>query len=418
MIRKIALSALFLMAGVSAVMAQEATIIELKGQVFARQDSQSDWQEAQVSKVVSSDGEIKTVGNSSCTLAFDEKRKNIVTVKDHTQIRVESVLPGKVFLSEGRVFALIKNVSANKKFEVRTSTAVAGARGTGWLTEVISGETNISCFDDVVFVESLDLSGAVTSEINLNEGFQVNVEEKGVETVDVKEVNQADMKEWQGFVESVQHFVGPEIRGHQPGQEGQMPQPPHTGGQPTGEAGFHMNQDQMMLEAQRVLGDNPEKMADFERMLQEGQERFGADFERLLMNGGSGNEAFEAFVREMIQKFGDDFEHAPSTEGSDTTGGPYVDRGQMPPPPPDGYTREGEYTHYDENYWGDSGAWDTTYYYDSTSGSYAGFYDYQNEVNQTLIDNNLAACGHYCCPFPQCCGQFSDPMANSFCLAH
>jgi len=402
-------SALFLMGSISGAFAQEATIIEIKGEVFLRQDSQSQWEEAQLNKVITQDWEIKTKRNASCTVAFDTKRKNIITVKDNTEIKVESVLPSRVFLPEGRVFALIKNLSENKKFEVRTPTAISGARGTGWLTEVVAGETNISCFDEMVFVGSLDPSGAVTGQIDLAKGLEVNIEEKAVELTDVKPVSEVSMQEWQGFVESVQHIIGPEMTGPRPGPGGQIP--PAPGSHPNPATGFQMNKDQLLLEAQKQLGNNPEKLAEFERMMQEGQKRFGSDFERYLMSGGEGNETFESFMQEMIQKFGDEFQIHPPQHGTGTSGGPNGEGGQMPPPlppppppppPPDG----------DHNQ-----DWDNPNFY-SGPGPDSGFHDALYEKDQTRIDSNLQTCGHYCCPHPTCCAAFSNPGDNAYCLSH
>ncbi|GEM_PF-2613064 len=413
-LRRVALSVLFLMGSVSWALAQEAIIIGIKGQVFVRKDSKSEWQEAQINAVVAQDWEIRTKGRSSCTLAFDAKKKNIITVKDHTEIKIESVLPGKVFLPEGRVFALIKDLPGSKKFEIRTPTAISGARGTGWLTEVIAGETSVSCFDDVVFVDSLDPSGAVTGQIDLAKGLEVNIEDKAVEAADVKQVSEAGMREWQGFVENVHQFVGPEMTGPRPGPDGKML--PSPGGQPDPATGFQMNMNQMMQEAQKQMGDSPEKLAEFERMLQEGREQFGSDFEKFLMNGAEGNEAFENFMHEMIQKFGDEFDDHHTTDGSGPPGGFYPGGWQMPPPP-GGFNPEGPPPGGGEG-WGNPGDWNTTDGFNSGMDPYGGFNDAQHEINQTLIDTNLAACGHYCCPHPACCAVFSDPMANSFCQSH
>jgi len=419
MIRRIVLSALFLMGSGSWVLAQEVTIIGIEGKVFVRQDFQSQWEEAQVNKVITQDWEIETKGNSLCVLAFDAKRKNIITVKEYTKIKIESVLPGRVFLPEGRVFALIKNLEESKQFEVRTPTAISGARGTGWLTEVIDGITNVSCFDDVVFVDSLDPSGAVTGQIDLVKGLEVNIEDTAVEANDIKQVSESDIQEWEGFFNSVQNLVEPELGGSRSGPDGQLLPPPGVHGSVMG---FPMGIDQMRQEARQHMGDHPEKIAEFERMMQEGHERFGQDFERFLMSGGEENEGFEAFMQEMIQKFGDEFGHNYSTDNRMGTGEIPQEGEPMPPPPPlEGDYQEGEQMPppVDGESWrGDSGQWDTTYSYDSGTGIYEGFYDAQEERDQTLIDSNLSTCGHYCCPHPECCAIFTNSLDNLYCLTH
>ncbi len=51
-------------------------------------------------------------------------------------------------------FFVNKLVSRKSSFEVRTSTAVLGVRGTGWLTEVANGQTFVTQFEGVLSVQT------------------------------------------------------------------------------------------------------------------------------------------------------------------------------------------------------------------------------------------------------------------------
>ncbi|MDQ6975109.1 MAG: FecR family protein [Mariprofundaceae bacterium] len=51
-------------------------------------------------------------------------------------------------------FFVNKLVSRKSSFEVRTSTAVLGVRGTGWLTEVVNGQTIVTQFEGVLSVQT------------------------------------------------------------------------------------------------------------------------------------------------------------------------------------------------------------------------------------------------------------------------
>jgi len=51
-------------------------------------------------------------------------------------------------------FFVNKLVSRKSSFEVKTSTAVLGVRGTGWLTEVVNGQTFVTQFEGVLSVQT------------------------------------------------------------------------------------------------------------------------------------------------------------------------------------------------------------------------------------------------------------------------
>ncbi len=336
--------------------ASQAVIVNIDGKVFVRNKPQSDWQDAKLNQSVLTDWEIKTQGESSCTLAFDSKRQNIVTVKDHSQIKLESIMPGKVFLAEGRVFALVKNLPENKKFEVRTLTAIAGARGTGWLTEYIAGATNISCFNDIVYVNSLNPSGVVTGQLDLNEGRQINVEDRAINAADVKDIKEADKKEWKQFESTAQqHALVPAT------DKNSTPAAP-TAASPTA-----------------------------------GQTQIGTSSNS---TGGSA-------------------QPAPS---STDTGGQTPDATQSDQSSTD-QSMAGDDTSGDYNP-------DMSYADYASTDSGVGYDASQLEALQTIIDTTLTQCGHLCCPYPNCCDDFSPTACTTyatcqfggtdqqFCLAH
>lgn len=439
MIKSLIVIILFGLGFAPLALAQDATIVDLKGKVFIRENTHSAWQTATIEMRISQNATIATEADSSCTLAFDEKKKNILKIDENTEVTVKSILPGRVFLPEGRVFSLIKDLDEIEKFEVQTPTAVSGARGTGWLTEVTNGKTKISCFNDAIFVNSLDPNGAVTGQITITEGSGVKVEDQPVSQDAVKELDEENVHQWHGFLDSVRPWLPPEMLGPRP--PGDKPLPP-----PDGAHGEHPqetppNFDQMMMEAHKQLEGDPEKLAQFDQMIQEGYKKFGADFEKLLMSGGAGNEEFRTFMHELASQFGDQFNPVhfegrqmyPNTTNSGSAAGPYPTGtaqpgkppehglpppgGNNPPPPPGGDQHmppppDGN-TMLDPNGW-NTGPTDPT-------GNFPNdpLHDAQHEVNQTMIDTNLAMCGHYCCPHPQCCSIFPMGSAdNYFCRTH
>ncbi len=179
------------------VFAQVAKIVDVGGKVTVKTDVSSGWKTAKVNMVLDKDAEIETKENSYCTLAFDEEQNNIVTLKQNSRIRIDSIEPGAVFLPQGRVFSLIKNLPKNETFEVRTPTAVAGARGTGWVTEIEGDHVSEKCFDDVIYIRGLDPQGNVTGETDLSQGSGMNVQ--GGRLGSRYALGDDDYREWNDF---------------------------------------------------------------------------------------------------------------------------------------------------------------------------------------------------------------------------
>lgn len=160
---------------VSCAFAQSVKIVELNGDVTVKKNVSADWEKAKVDARLDTQAEIKTGSSAKCILAFDDMAQNVIQVKENSQLKIESVLPGSVFLPQGRVFVLIDNLPQAQEFQVRTPTAIAGARGTGWLTSFGNNNTLIICFDDMVSVQGFDQQGNPVDQRELTANLGVNI---------------------------------------------------------------------------------------------------------------------------------------------------------------------------------------------------------------------------------------------------
>ncbi len=189
------------------VFAQTAKIIDFKGEVMVKKNAVSDWQDAKKNLTLDKAAQVQTKAGAECTLAFDEDLKNIVTVKENSQIRIDSLKPGIVNLAQGRVFTLIKNLKQVEKFQIKTPTAVAGARATGWETGNNNGDSSVSCFEDTVYVQGLDANGNITDEEDLDSGFGLEVGAGG-RLGDTFELGDDARAEWNDFTNNVGDLGG------------------------------------------------------------------------------------------------------------------------------------------------------------------------------------------------------------------
>lgn len=191
---------IFLLASCS--FAETARIIDVKDRVMVKKTPAADWRKAKVKMDLAKDAELKTGKHSQCTLAFDEDLKNIVTVKENSHIKIENVIPGDISLSEGRVFSLIESIPRREKFQIRTPVAIAGARGTGWITSFGSSQAALSCFKDKIFIQGLDNAGNVTKESDLSSGWGVDVGAGGI-FGDRHRLSGEDYRQWDEFTSHV-----------------------------------------------------------------------------------------------------------------------------------------------------------------------------------------------------------------------
>jgi hypothetical protein len=187
--------------------AQTVKVIDIAGKVEVKAGTATSWQKARVNMFLGKEAEIKTDKKSSCTLAFDEELKNILTINENSHIKIENLKPGGVFLPEGRVFSLIENMAKVEQFQIRTPTAIAGARGTGWETGYAGGSTSILCFEDTVHAQGLDENGNVTGETDLASGNGLDVGPGG-SLGEPFALRDADYERWSDFTNNAGNLTG------------------------------------------------------------------------------------------------------------------------------------------------------------------------------------------------------------------
>ncbi|MDP8266579.1 MAG: FecR domain-containing protein [Candidatus Aceula meridiana] len=185
--------------------AQTAKIIDISGRVFVKESLDGEWTEASIGVFLSKDAALKTKRSSSCTLAFDKEMKNIFTIGENSQIVIEDV-NGGVFLKRGRVFSLVDNASAGQKFEVRTPVAIAGARGTGWVTYHKGMKTKVLVFERTVSVEGED---GKKKDIKMGFGIIINPDGSLGEEFPLDEKDWADWKEFKSGEQDPRSGFGP-----------------------------------------------------------------------------------------------------------------------------------------------------------------------------------------------------------------
>jgi FecR protein len=110
-------------------------------------------------------GDKLQVGDDSYVeLSFDEAEENVVRVDSNSHVMLILKEDEKLELLKGRVFAAIDNLPSGLKFEIRTPTAVAGVRGTDWLTTVEGDLTRVEAISGEPYVKGFNEDGSLRSK--------------------------------------------------------------------------------------------------------------------------------------------------------------------------------------------------------------------------------------------------------------
>lgn len=185
--------------------AQTAKVVDIKGEVSVRKDISQPWQGLQLDMLLDKEAEVKTQKNSECTLAFDDELMNLLTVKENSQIKIANLKPGEILLPQGKVFSLIDNIENLEEFQIRTPTAIAGVRGTGWSVGFQSNIATVLCFEDMVYILGLDEKGNTTGRKDLASSFGLDIGSGG-ELGKVFALETSDLSAWNDFKASLENI--------------------------------------------------------------------------------------------------------------------------------------------------------------------------------------------------------------------
>lgn len=196
--------------------APSAEIASVKGDVKVKLAGKADWVKAKVGMPLKQGDSVKTGKDSEVSISFDPGvNKNIVSLTQETTILLRS-LDDKLKVIElpvGKVFSSISGLKRGANFEVRTPSAVAGARGTGWSAQADSKGAEFAAFVADIYVKALDKLGVVIDEEIIQEGFKVLVE-LFQEIGEMMDLTMDDMDQWNEFKEDIADQLGERIEYH------------------------------------------------------------------------------------------------------------------------------------------------------------------------------------------------------------
>lgn len=180
------------------VSSKEAEIVLVKGDVKIQRAGKVEWFDAKEGMKLSDGDTAKTGKASSVEIAFDMDKKNVIRLEENSTAILRGRWLRQIELPNGRIRSLIRKLRKDSSFEIRTPTAVAGARGSGWDVFSEANRDQVKAFEDEIFVRSFDEEGNLIKEIIVREGWQAFIErfEAPSELFELTDVERRDWDSW------------------------------------------------------------------------------------------------------------------------------------------------------------------------------------------------------------------------------
>ncbi len=185
----------FLICSIACCSIESPVIISYAGDVKVFPSGKTDAILCKPGMVINEGTVIVTGEESYLEIAFDKGKKNIVKIKENSEVVIKLDGSEKIELIDGKVFAFLKEIKKGETFRIKTPSAVCGARGTGWMTYHSGLFTEVAVFDSSVFVRGLNKDGSVMEEeFWVETGFERKTE-RFKSPGEVKKVSKERLKE-------------------------------------------------------------------------------------------------------------------------------------------------------------------------------------------------------------------------------
>lgn len=179
-----------------------AELLEISGPVEVS-TAKGPFAPAKAGMVLNPGDRIKTGRDATAVVSFDAEDKNISRIGAGSDVVIILGTTEKLELVNGDVFSALENLPKGSTFEIRTSTAVAGVRGTDWRVSADAETTDVEAFDNRVYVANIERDGSVSRTTTvLYPGFKSRVL-KFKEPTRMERIPAETVKRWEGVKRDV-----------------------------------------------------------------------------------------------------------------------------------------------------------------------------------------------------------------------
>ena len=178
---------------------EHVTLYYLDGKVEVLLSGRDNWEKAEEGMRLYTGDSIKTGRGSCAELAFGRGRGNVVRVNAGTFVVVKIEKREKIELIDGEVFMTINRLEPGSVFEVKTPSAVCGARGTDFSAKAGKKETVVASYKDRPYAKGIKKSGkAMDREVLIKEGYKTMIR-KFREPAKLRKLAKREIRRWEGW---------------------------------------------------------------------------------------------------------------------------------------------------------------------------------------------------------------------------
>lgn len=193
----LALLALAFMASSALSVGEAVKIVMVKGNPQIMKAQKAQWESCAIEMAVGTGDRIKTSGGEAVDIAFTLKSTVAMRIEENSDVFIKNnASPYSTELLNGAVMASIGGLPRGSKFEVRTPTAVSGARGTAWRSSTDGNRSVFDSFEKSIYIIGIDAAGKeMEGELTVESGFRAVVD-RFERPSRIEKLSGADMERW------------------------------------------------------------------------------------------------------------------------------------------------------------------------------------------------------------------------------
>jgi hypothetical protein len=188
--------------------AEQAEVLNFSGTAEVLLKDTEEYTQAQEGMVLEAGDKIRTESASSAELSFNDENTNLVRLNDDTSVEITLSGDEKLQMSEGEIFSSISALPSGSSFEIRTPTAVSGARGTDWVTKVTEEGTDVEALDSTPYVRHFESDGKLSQQITPINTGQMTTVRKFQKPMSFRPIPAERRQQWQQVKQGVRQRAG------------------------------------------------------------------------------------------------------------------------------------------------------------------------------------------------------------------
>lgn len=183
------------------IASEKAVILFMEGDVKIKTMGDTSWKIADVGMTLYKGDSLRTGRDSWAEIGIGKNFMNVVRVKEETQIELTELGPITLGLLKGEIRSLVEKLGKETTFEIKTPTAVCGARGTGWDTNTDGRRVIVDAYEDEVYFYAIDRNGEPIMDDPIIEAGNRGVLTDPLQPITIQDIPPDRIKDWNDWKE-------------------------------------------------------------------------------------------------------------------------------------------------------------------------------------------------------------------------